>query len=130
MPIDFDLHDGVVFSRAHGVLTTECLDGHRQSLAETLGSQPDRELLDLRAVEQIDLTGGAVRAEVSTDRVQLESSETPADPKLALVADREVLYGIARMYQILHEGSGLTIEIFRSMEDARQWIQGLSVEDG
>lgn len=125
MPLDFEICHGVVHTRGHGVLTTSCLDDHREALIAALGSQPARELLDLRAVEQVDLTGGAVRAEVVTERAQIEAAQAPKNPALAIVADREVLYGIARMYQILHEGSGLTVEIFRSMQEAREWIESL-----
>lgn len=128
MPILFDIRDGIVHGRGQGVLTTRCLDEHRTDLVEALGAQPARELLDLRGVERVDLTGGAVRAEVSSDRQQLESPESPESPRLAIVADREVLYGIARMYQILHEGSGLTVEIFRSWDAGRDWIEGDVVE--
>ncbi|MEM9404944.1 MAG: hypothetical protein AAGA81_02805, partial [Acidobacteriota bacterium] len=118
MSVEFEVFEGFVHSRGVGVLTTSCLESHREALVAALGSQPEREILDLTGVEQVDLTGGAVRAEVSLDRAHLEVFEQLEDPRLAIVADREVLYGLARMYQILLEGSRLTIDIFRSSEEA------------
>ena len=46
--------------------------------------------------------------------------------KTAIVASRDFMFGMARMYQVYAEISQqkTLVEVFRKMEDARRWIKG------
>jgi hypothetical protein len=43
--------------------------------------------------------------------------------KTAIIVDKEVAFGLTRMFQILGEDLPYDVEIFRNLHDARQWIQ-------
>lgn len=43
---------------------------------------------------------------------------------LALVAPGDVAYGLMRIVSVVHAGSGIRIEAFRSGLEARAWIEG------
>ena len=44
---------------------------------------------------------------------------------MAIVANTEAGFGLARMYQALMEGSGTEIKVFRDLHEGRCWL-GLS----
>ena len=41
----------------------------------------------------------------------------------AIASDNNVLYGMARMYQILAERDGISIGVFRSLPEAERWLR-------
>jgi hypothetical protein len=43
---------------------------------------------------------------------------------VAIVAPTDVVFGLARMFQMMSEGRGNHIEVFRGMDDALAWLAG------
>ena len=66
------------------------------------------------------LTSDEVRALVNRTHDMLR--QAPFGPT-AIASDNNVLYGMARMYQILAERDGISIGVFRSLPEAERWLR-------
>ena len=66
----------------------------------------------------------ATHADVSTATLrELAKSRSYADGvKRALVAPLDVAFGLARMFQSLHDEAPETIQVFRSLPEAETWL--------
>ena len=98
--------------------------------AELLGSygalvaQPDYDatlddMVDMRGVERLEVSSEAVH--------RLVSMFTPLDPegvvtRLAIVAPRDDVFGMARMYEILRSDAPEQIRVFRHRPEAELWL--------
>ena len=83
------------------------------------------DLVDMRAVEHLELGADAVQRLVSLF-IPLDGTAPPT--RLAIVAPSDELFGMARMYQILRTDAPGEIEVFRDRVDADRWIGLLPVE--
>jgi hypothetical protein len=116
MPVVYQIDRSrrIVFSTLNGTVTgDEALD-HEQHL----GNDPDFEpiynqLCDCRHITQVTATGQVIR---------FVASKSPFSPKArrAIVADKDLVYGLARMYQLMKQDA--QIMVFRDMEAARRWL--------
>jgi hypothetical protein len=43
--------------------------------------------------------------------------------RLAIVTESDVVYGMARMYQMLAENNAGVIQLFRDLEGAKAWLE-------
>jgi hypothetical protein len=100
--------------------------------AELLGSygalvqEPDYDstlddLVDMTGVDRLDVSSESVR--------QLVRMFTPLDPeglvtRLAIVAPRDHVFGMARMYEILRSDAPEEICVFRDRAAAERWLRG------
>ena len=100
--------------------------------AELLGSygslvaQPDydptlNDLVDMRGVDRLEVSSASVR--------RLVEMFTPLDhgevvTRLAIVAPRDDVFGMARMYEILRSDAPEQIRVFRDRPEAERWLQG------
>ena len=111
----------MVFLRARGVLTCEDLVAERpRILGHPLYSPTFLHLVDLRAVEGID---------VSTDEVrELARTDPFASIRRAIVAPKEHTFGLARMYELSHAHSDL-VRVFRRLAEARSWLEASRDEE-
>jgi hypothetical protein len=78
-----------------------------------------KELSDVRAVEQLQVTVDGVRRLVALDKVQ---SADLVDYQLAIVVSADLVFGMARMYETLTEDSVQDVGVFRDMEEAKAWL--------
>ena len=86
---------------------------------------------DLRAVgypELFDATGASTI--LTSDQVRTLVRRThdlvrrgPFGPT-AIVATNDMLFGMARMYEILAETDGVSVGVFRTLADADRWLRG------
>ncbi len=77
-------------------------------------------LLDLRDVEATDVSARLIRKAASR-------AESHVDPRLesgkfAIVAARDFLFGMARMYEILRSDSPVEVRVFRDRQEALLWL--------
>jgi hypothetical protein len=105
-----------IFSSAVGLLVDADMRRHQRDLL----SDPEfdstfDQLWDLRGVERNDLTGGLLRD---------LSKVTPfaRGVKRALVAPSDIDFGMARMFQLLHDHAPEEVRVFRTMEEAEAWL--------
>jgi hypothetical protein len=123
MPVSYhiDVKRDLVLTTASGILTDEDVLEHKAKLTnDTLFKPGMKELSDLRFIDRLAVTPDGVRAMVqkdSLDKVQLVSH------KLAIIVSQDLAFGMARMYQTLTQSNLENVGIFRSIEDARVWLQ-------
>jgi len=84
---------------------------------EDAGVLIDR-ITDLTSLERIDVGFEEVFA-VAQRRAE---RKVPAPIKSALVANRPVQFGFARMFQMLNDNPRILIRIFGSLQEAEQWL--------
>jgi hypothetical protein len=127
MPISYriDPERSLILSTASGVVTDEHVLAHKKAL----NADPDydasmKELTDLRAVTELDVTTQGIAAMASYDH---DNPNTEGRHRLALVASESLVFGMARMYQMTTVESDSRVGVFRTMEDARAW---LDLEEG
>ncbi len=116
--IESDL--GVVFTTATGVLTDDELLAHKLTLSRDPSFRPGMvELSDVRGVGRLEVTPEGVRRMVAVDAV---GSDRPSNHKLAIVVAQDVVFGMARMYEMLSDPAGTSVRIFRGMDEAKDWL--------
>jgi hypothetical protein len=91
------------------------------------GDQPYDILVDLRSAH--------VNLETSAQAQSLAVVAERQDPnrrrgRVAVVADDDATFGVARMYAAYREKVGITIEVFRRIDEAESWLTGHADERG
>jgi hypothetical protein len=97
---------------------TDCeLLAHARALtADPRFARNFHQLADLREVTDARVT------ESTNKQLLVKLNPFGAGARRAMVVTCDVAYGMARMYQILREGSLDELEIFRELDDALQWL--------
>jgi len=112
-----DLARSLVLSRGWGVVTDRDLLAHVHALtADSRFARDFHQLADLRDVTDVQITASCIR-----EMVRL--NPFGAGARRALVITSDVVFGMARMYQILSDESPDELEIFRKMDNALQWLR-------
>lgn len=121
MPMSYyiDVERGVVCTTATGVLTDADVLAHKEALrADPMFRAGMPELSDVRGVRDLRVTPTGVRRMVEADK---ERDGPGGGYKLAIVASEDVVYGMARMYELSQEAMG-NVAVFREMEEAIAWL--------
>jgi hypothetical protein len=112
----------IVFSTGSGILTDADAIAHQERLrADPLFQPHFRQLLDSRGVEQFELTTECIRR-------LAERNPFGTGAKRAFVADRAIMYGFARMFEMLTDGR--TQDEFRVFTDMVEALAWLGLDDG
>src|SRR5262249_35847803 len=107
----------VVFSTATGCFTDADIFGHDDRLrADPLFQPHFRQLLDGRGIEVVGITAEGVR--------RMAARNPFGDgAKRAFVSDRQIMYGYARMFEILSEDRTQNeCRVFTEIDEARKWL--------
>jgi hypothetical protein len=109
--------------QASGVLTGEELVATTRGMVEDgpSVSKVDTVLVLLDDVTQLQVGADHVRMVVDLDRRLVEYIPRAI---VAIVASRDEVYGMARMWEMMVGFPGWKIEVFRSRADADEWIAG------
>ena len=120
MPITLgvDREHRLVTTTAWGQVTYEEIQSHL-SEEEHLRATGYPELIDAIGASTT-LTADEVRTLVNRTHDMLRQG--PFGPT-AIASDNDVLYGMARMYEILAERDGISIGVFRNVPDAERWLR-------
>ena len=94
-----------------------------QSIQDVLG-HPDYQaghdvLVDMTDVEDVPLWSADIFQKVEFDKALIAKLGTA---KWAFVAPRDLVYGLARMYQTLMDDTPIEVEVFRELEPAQAWL--------
>jgi hypothetical protein len=120
-PMPFEISDEGKFHsiRLLGVLDSADLDAVMLEVQrlEDQGLMADR-LTDLTTLDRIDVGF----EEVFALAVKRGERKVPAPIRSALVANRPVQFGFARMFQMLNDNPRIQIRIFGNLEEARRWL--------
>jgi hypothetical protein len=122
MPITYRIDEakGLVLTTATGALTDADILGLKARLAADPRWSPGmREQTDVRGIDRLEVTTEGVKRMVSWD-----AAAGPAlrSYRLAIVAPRDEVYGMARMYQMLADSSVPNVGVFRDLAEAEQWL--------
>lgn len=120
MRFEFQIQDGVVFSRFLGRVTGADILDHARYLAglETESEvSPDR-LTDLSATDAMDVVFEDIERLAKVRR----SAPLRNPIRSAIVAPKDIQYGLARMFQTLNDNPEIILEVFRDTASARQWL--------
>ena len=79
-------------------------------------------LFDLTDVTVMDVSAESVRNVAR--RVSLHVDSRLEEGKLAIVAPRDLLFGMARMYEMLRDDSPVEVRVFRERDEAESWLAG------
>jgi len=108
---------GTVFTSLEGVVTDDDLLGHRQQLESDPDFDPAfAQLIDCRGVTEVALDSRTIRS-IATPSVYAPGA------KRAIVATRDAVYGLARMYERIRGGESDEVRVFRDIEEARRWLE-------
>jgi hypothetical protein len=77
-------------------------------------------LFDLSGVTAMGISSDSVRA--AARRVAEHVNSRVEEGKLAIVAPRDLLFGMARMYGILRSESPVEVRVFRQRGEAESWL--------
>ncbi len=119
MPAFYKIDKGrrLVLSSATGVLTAEDMWTHQKQLASDKDFDSGfSQLLDFTGVTEIGFKVDDVRSLAERNVFSPRS-------RRAFIVNRDVLYGLARMYELLREGRGDDeIQVFRDRDEALAWL--------
>jgi hypothetical protein len=116
VPIDYIIREGALMARASGVLDDETLLAYvREVLADASYAAAHADLFDARAVTDVELTADGVRTVAALIRQSGRSSR-----KVAIVADAPVMFGMARMFEMLR--NDVEVVVFREVGTAQAWL--------
>ncbi|MFI5214687.1 MAG: hypothetical protein ACHQU8_09140 [Gemmatimonadales bacterium] len=118
MPVAYtiDQSRSIVLTRGWGVAVDRDLHAHVRSLAADSRFRPHfKQFGDLRGVVKADITRLGIR--------QLSDlNPFGAGAKRAVVVGSDVVYGMARMYQVMRADRGDELEVFRDADLAFEWL--------
>jgi hypothetical protein len=75
------------------------------------------ELLDLSGTTEARISNTELRRVSDVDRKRPDRVE-----RMAILATRDVAFGLARMYQMLTEGMRTEVAVFRDHDEAMAWL--------
>lgn len=112
----------LVVVRGRGIITDREPVALRQALVKESRFDPTfREFLDLRSATDLALT---------RDGMIAAGTLNPYSPgvRRALVASMDVVYGMARMYQMSRPRAPDDFRVFRELESALRWLEVTETE--
>lgn len=128
MPIEYtiDVARGFIYTRGWDSIGDTEYRAYITNLFADGAMRPGmKQLTDWRAVTHIDVTAETMRATAETIRAFVERQRHQPNftsSQLAIVVAQTVVYGMARMYQILSEEHDPHIGVFRDIDEARAWL--------
>jgi hypothetical protein len=127
MPASYkiDKEQRLVLSSGTGVVTAEDMWAHQRQLSNDKDFDPSfSQLVDLTGVTAIGFTPDDVHG-------LAERSIFSPQSRRAFVAKRDLLYGLARMFELLREARGKDeIQVFRDRNEALEWLFAEKRENG
>jgi hypothetical protein len=118
-----DLARSLVLSRGWGEVTDRELLAHVRALtADPRFARSFHQFIDLRDVTDVQITA-------STIREMVKLNPFGAGARRAVVVTSDVVFGMARMYQILRDESPDEFEIFRKLDDALRWLEIIDAKE-
>lgn len=122
MPITYEINkeQGVIYTTATGSLDDTDIAAFKQKLTSDPDYRPGmKELSDVRGVDEFRVTAAGISRFAGMDE---DSEDMVKEHRLAIIATEDVIFGMARMYQFQTEKSKPNVQIFRDLQQAREWL--------
>jgi len=121
MPVTYQINREARFIETYctGAVTFEEVMSHFEQL-EDEAALPERldVLLDLAGATTLPESGQLLEVARAVDRLKAKLEWGAC----AIVASRDALFGMSRMFEAFVEGSFARIAVFRKREDAKGWL--------
>jgi len=82
-------------------------------------------LIDFKDVAEIQVSNAEIEEVV---HLCWEAAEANPNPLVAIIAESDVLFGLARMYEALISGTDWEVMVFRATQEAEDWIHARAKE--
>ncbi len=122
MPIAYTIDDErrLVLTVSSGTLSDADVMQHKAALRDDPRVTRDmKELSDVRAIERLDITEVGIRQMTRFDR---DAAASRGGHTLAIVATEDIIFGMARMYEMLTEENVRSVQVFRDIDEATRWL--------
>ena len=113
---EIDVDRGLVLTRLVGPVSVAEVEAHNSDLAKDPRFKPHfKQLVDVTELTKL----------FDSESVKKSAEEHIFAPgvRRALVAPSDAAFGMSRMWAIQSERSGQRIEVFREMDQAKEWLQ-------
>jgi len=111
----FDTERRLMMVTLEGRVTGSELDAFTETVKQDAAFEPSWPAL-------VDASG-LNPAGLSTQVLRTRAAVPKQNPtRVAIVAPADVVFGLARMFQMMSEGDGNHIEVFRGMDEAMAWL--------
>ena len=127
MPIEYQIeHDRrLVSARAIGNLTAEDIFNYQREVWSLPEARGYNELIDMSNVEEI--VSPTEEKLVELAKISATMDDRKIATKFAIVASAPFAYGMGQLYEAyrnINPRSTKVVQVFRSMKDAMEWIEG------
>jgi hypothetical protein len=122
MSIEYDiiLDKKLVLAKGCGVITGIDVVRHLDALsADERYKAPMKKLIDYRTVDSINIS---LKEAYSIAQRKITPAGIFLRERCAFVSPMDFSYGSSRVHQALVDGAGLNTAVFRSIEDALEWL--------
>jgi len=119
--LDFDATNNILRATIEGQVTSEILLNFHAAATNFLAAHPPcRVILDLSPVTEFAVSSDAIRRVAAAPPPLMSAGKL-----LVLVIQKDVIYGLARMFQILTEANGnyCELQMVRTMDEAYRLLQ-------
>ena len=122
MPLDIQrLEDGGLIVTGRGIVTGSDFVEHAKRAGKIRETESIRyQLVDWTKAEGIDLTKSDMQRMTA---LLIDAVRVNGQLHVAIVGDRDLFYGIARMWQSSDKVTNERVMVFRNMPDAKKWLQ-------
>ena len=113
---EIDVDRGLVLTRLVGPVSVSEVEEHNRNLAKDPKFKPHfKQLVDVTELTKL----------YDSEAVKRSAEEHIFSPgvRRALVAPSDAAFGMSRMWAIQSESSGQRIEVFRQLDQAKEWLQ-------
>ena len=110
----------IIFVHVGVVSDDEFLSSYKAFYKDARFDKSFNQLVDLRRAESSARSRAALQQVADFVREQFTGAETGA--KVAVLAPRDLSYGLARMYKAFSAAAPLDFSVFRSVDDALPWL--------
>lgn len=118
---EIDTARSFVFAEIRGEVSEEdVIAWVEELLRELAGSTRIGGVVDVRHVTTFEISGETIRYLVE---MVAKNEFIFAGSRWAFVAEQEVVYGMTRMYQLMRDAAPYELEPFRTIEEARAWLE-------
>jgi len=123
MPITFHVRPEVKLAISVHTGTTpddEFIASYKSLYENDIFDTSMNRLMDLRQADTTQISTDALQQ--FAELVQEQFKETGANPKVAVVASKDIFFSIARMYEFFTDVVPLDVAVFHSAEEALAWF--------
>lgn len=127
MPVTHAIEGRILVLTMAGVYTTTDLRNALDAALDTLSDvAPDGLMFDLRGSNSLEHRS----AEDVIAMARFLASRSPRfGRRLAMVAPTDLAFGLMRLGAVIAESGGVEAVVFRSLGEAREWLNGASQDD-